>query len=317
MSWGFRLTVEPGSETAVIGDKKGLRIVDPASIADEPPTDSYYRHRVALIPAIREMSRRREIMVALAERDVRASYKQAVLGMGWALISPLLQVILFTLIFGHVKSLKIPGVPYAIYAYIGILAWVYFAGSLASGGNSMIANLNLLQKTHFPRECFPLSQMLEQTLYTTIGLIPLLLLLVDKGFVPKIEALWIPVFLVIELIFTAGLVLAMAALIVYLRDLQQVMAIILQLGLFATPIIWPLSKLANITWGPLHHVDLRPYYVAFNPLGAVIDNIRRTALLGLSPEWSLLGIAAVFACLYFVAGYRIFKRLEVGFADIS
>jgi ABC-2 type transport system permease protein/lipopolysaccharide transport system permease protein len=159
--------------------------------------------------------------------------------------------------------------------------------------------------------------MLEQTLYTTIGLIPLLLLLVDKGFVPKIEALWIPVFLVIELIFTAGLVLAMAALIVYLRDLQQVMAIILQLGLFATPIIWPLSKLANITWGPLHHVDLRPYYVAFNPLGAVIDNIRRTALLGLSPEWSLLGIAAVFACLYFVAGYRIFKRLEVGFADIS
>jgi ABC-type polysaccharide/polyol phosphate export permease len=285
LSGGSRLTVEPGSDTAVIGDEKGLRIVDPASIADEPPIDSYYRHRVSLFPAIRAMAKRHDI--------------------------------LFTLIFGHVKSLKIPGVPYAIYAYIGILAWVYFSGSLSSGGNSMIANLNLLQKTHFPRECFPLSQMLEQTLYTTIGVIPLVILFVANGFTPKVEALWIPVFLIIEVMFTAGLVLAMAALVVYLRDLQQVMSIILQLGLFATPIIWPLSKLSKISWGPLHHVDLRPYYVAFNPLGAVIDNIRRTALLGLSPEWSLLGIAAISACVYFVIGYRIFKRLEVGFADIS
>jgi ABC-2 type transport system permease protein/lipopolysaccharide transport system permease protein len=260
---------------------------------------------------------RREIIFALAERDVRATYKQAVLGLGWALIGPVLQVVLFTLIFGHVKSLKIPDVPYAIYAFVGILCWVYFAGSLAAGGNAMVGNINLLQKTHFPRECFPLSQMLEQTLYTTIGLVPLGILFAVDGFSPKIEGLWVPLFLVIEVVFTAGVVLAMSSLVVYLRDLQQVMAIILQLGLFATPIIWPLKKISDITIGPFHHFDFRPYYSFINPLGPIIDNIRRTALQNMAPNWHLLGIATVSACLYFVIGYRIFKRLEVGFADIS
>ena len=205
--------------------------------------------------------------MALAERDVRASYKQAALGMAWALLSPVLQVVFFTLIFSRVKAFHVTGVPYAIYAYVGILCWTYFAGSLSSGGNSMIGNINLLQKTQFPRECFPLSQMLEQSLYTTIGLIPLGILMAYNGFAPKPEALWFPLFIAIEIIFTAGVVLAMAALIVYVRDLIQVMAIIIQLGLFATPVIWPLVKLSDVTWGPLHNVDLRPYYCFFNPSG--------------------------------------------------
>ncbi len=181
----------------------------------------------------------------------------------------------------------------------------------------MLSNLNLLQKTHFPRELFPISQMLEQMFYTTIGLIPLAIIFAIHGFPPKIEGLWVPLFIVIEWIFAAGLMLGMAALVVYLRDLLQVMGIVMSLGLFATPIIWPLSKLQNISYGPLHHWDLRPYYVVFNPLGAVIDNIRRTLLLGQSPEWPLVGLAALSACAYFFLGYRIFKRLEIGFADIS
>jgi len=298
-------------------DDGGLLLVDPDTVPDEPPADAYYRHRVPLLLAISHMWQRKEIIWALAERDVRVSYKQATLGMAWGIINPVIQVLLFTLIFGHVKSLKIPGVPYAIYAFTGVICWSYFAGSFGAGSSAVIGNLNLLQKTHFPRECFPLSQMLEQTLYTTIGLIPLTILLVAKGFAPHAEILWAPVFIAIELLFTAGMVLAAASIIVYVRDLGQITALIIQIGLFATPVIWPLSKLANISIGPLHHWDLRPYYSFINPLGPVVDNVRRTMLLGQNPDWPLLGIAAVSASLYFVFGYLIFKRLEVGFADIS
>ena len=167
------------------------------------------------------------------------------------------------------------------------------------------------------RELFPLSQWLEQMLYTTIQLIPLAILLGANHFAPKLEGLWFPVFIAIELLFAAGLMLGMAACVVYLRDLTQVMGIILSLGLFATPIIWPLSKLQNITIGPLHHVDLRPYYALINPIGPVIDNVRRTFLLNQAPDWPLVGLAALSASIWFLVGYYFFKRLETGFADIS
>jgi ABC-type polysaccharide/polyol phosphate export permease len=305
-------------ETGTIDSGVGTtRLVDPASLPSDPARETFYRHRVDLLKAGHKAWQRREVAFALAERDVRSSYKQAKLGMLWAVISPLLQVILFTLIFGHVKSLKIPHVPYILYSYIGIMCWGYFAGTLGSGGNAMVSNLNLLQKTHFPRELFPLSQALEAMLYTTIQLIPLAIIFAVNGFLPKPGLVWTPLFIAIELVFAAGIMLAMACLVVYLRDLQQVMSIILSLGLFATPIIWPLSKLANISVGPLHHVDLRPYYVVINPLGAVIDNMRRTVLLGLNPDWPLVGLAALSACAYLALGYHLFKRLETGFADIS
>jgi len=309
------LAVDVGGD----GDREGLKIFDPSTLPASPSPDLFYRHHVSLPSAIGKVWSRREVIFALAERDVRASYKQAALGMAWALLSPVLQVVLFTLIFSRVKAFHVAHVPYAIYAYVGILCWTYFAGALSSGGNSMIGNINLLQKTQFPRECFPLSQMLEQTLYTTIALLPLAILMGYNGFAPKIEILWFPLFIAVEAMFTAGVILAMAALIVYVRDLVQVMAIISQIGLFATPVIWPLDKLQNITYAPLglHHVDLRPFYCFFNPLASVMDGVRGTMLLGQQPDWTLLGIGALSAAIYFVIGYSIFKRLEVGFADIS
>jgi ABC-type polysaccharide/polyol phosphate export permease len=198
-----------------------------------------------------------------------------------------------------------------------MMCWTYFGGSFSNGGSAMTGNINLLQKTHFPRECFPLAQMLEQVLYTAIAVIPLAILMAVHGFVPHIQGLWIPIFIPTELLFTAGLVLAMASCLVYVRDLTQLMGLILQFGLFASPVIWPLKDVSKVTWGPFHHFDFRPYYVIFNPLGAVIDNVRRTLLLGQGPEWTLLGLATASALVYFFLGYRIFKRLETGFADIS
>jgi lipopolysaccharide transport system permease protein len=285
-----------------------LAVFDPADIPAEPEQDEYYRHSVAVMLALRNLWKRRDMVVALAERDIRASYKQAVLGIGWALISPVIQVVIFTVIFTKVKLFHVAHIPYALYSYVGILCWSSFSGSLSSGGGSLISNMSLLQKTHFPRECFPLSQILEQTVYTTIALLPLGILFVYYGYTPRVETVYVPIFIVIEVVFTAGVVLAMAAMIVYLRDLIQVMGLIITVGLYASPVVWPFSEIPHA---------LQPVYAFINPLGPVIDNFRRTMLLGQQPHWSLLGIAAVSAVIYFFVGYRIFKRLEVSFADIS
>jgi ABC-type polysaccharide/polyol phosphate export permease len=295
-----------------------LKLFDSSTLPDNPPRESFYRLRVPLPGALRLMFGRREVIWALAERDVRATYKQAALGMGWALLSPIIQITLFSLIFSHVKAFHVNGVPYALVAYAGLLCWGYFSGSFSAGGSSIISNIALLNKTQFPRECFPLAQMLEQGLYTMIALIPGAILMAYLGFVPHVMVLyWAPVLIIIEVLFAAGLTLAFASLVVYVRDLSQISSIITQLGLFATPVIWPFVKIANVTWGPLHHVDMRPYYSFFNPLGPVIDSLRNTMLLNRTPDLKLLAIAAVSASLYFVIGYSLFKRLEVGFADIS
>jgi lipopolysaccharide transport system permease protein len=314
-AWGSALAIE---QPDLADDRFGeLRIFDSSNLPDNPPIESFYRHRVPLVRGLRQTWKNREVMWALAERDIRASYKQAALGMGWALLSPVIQIVLFSLLFSHIKAFKVPGVPYAIYAYTGLLCWSYFAGSLSAGGNSIIGSIALLNKTQFPRECFPLAQMLEQSLYTIIGLVPLAILMLAKGFTPHWQVVWVPVFVAIELVFASGLTLLFAASVVYVRDLSQVTSIITSLGLFATPVIWPFVKISNVTFGPLHHVDLRPYYSFFNPLAPVMDSARRTFLQGLQPDWSWLGIGAVSAALYFVIGYTVFKRLEVGFADIS
>ena len=111
-----------------------LKIFDSSTLPENPPAESFYRHRVPLFGALRQTWKHREVMWALAERDVRANYKQAALGMGWALLSPVLQIVLFTLLFSRIKAFHVKGVPYAIYAYAGLMCWTYFAGSLSAGG---------------------------------------------------------------------------------------------------------------------------------------------------------------------------------------
>jgi len=286
----------------------GVLVTDPASIPDEPPAESMYRHSSNLIPSLRELWDRREMIFTLAERDIRSSYKQATLGIAWALITPIAQLVIFSVVISHTVKFATGGVPYPVYLYAGILGWNFFSNSLGSGGNSMLANMPLLQKTHFPRACFPLSQLAEAAVYTTIALVPLGILFGIYGYAPRPETLWLPLLLAIELAFTAGVVLAFSALVIYVRDLVQVIGLLTQLGLLATPVIWPFSKIPHA---------LQPLYSVLNPLGPVIDNIRRTMLLGHSPDWSMLGFGAVGALCYMVGGYIVFKRLEVSFADIA
>jgi ABC-type polysaccharide/polyol phosphate export permease len=283
---------------------------DGSPIPAEPPSHLVYHHQAGVRTSLRRLWESRDIIFTLAERDIRAQYKQATLGLGWALIAPVAMLGIFVLIFSRTKALgAIPGVPYPIFAYIGILCWTFFAQSLGNGGTALLINHDLMSKTQFPRECFPLETIVVTAVNTVLAWIPLVFLFVFYRIVPHAATLWVvPLMIVIEVLFTIGLTLGVAALIIQMRDLAQVLPIIIQLGLFATPVIWQFS-IIPLNW--------RIVYSFFNPLGPVIDDARRAMLLGGHPQWvPLLAAIAGTAC-YLVFGYRIFKRFEVNFADIA
>ena len=276
----------------------------------EPPGHLIYRHETRLGTSLRNLWTSRDIIYTLAERDIRAQYKQATLGILWALIAPLAMLGIFILIFSRTKAADLPpGVPYAIFVFIGILCWTFFAQSVSTGGTSLLFNHELMSKTQFPRECFPLETILVTAVNNVLAWIPLVLLFILYRIVPKPATLWVvPLMILIELLFTIGVTLGISALIIQMRDLAQVLPMIIQLGLFATPVIWQFSIIA-MPW--------RMVYAFFNPLGPVIDNARRAMLLGGHPQWDPLLAAIAGTAVYLAVGYRLFKRFEVNFADIA
>ncbi len=305
-----------------------LLVTDLSSIPAEPPDELMYHHKVRAFNSIRQLWAHREIIYTLAERDFRAQYKQATLGVLWAVLSPVATLVIFVFVFSRVKAFPTQGIPYALYAFVGILCWSFFASSLSNGGNALLSNKGLMAKTQFPRECFPLETMLVNSLNTVLSWVPLALLFVIFGRAPAVATLWVPLFIVIEVIFAAGVTLAVSSLIIQMRDLVQVLPIIISLGIFATPVIWPFSYIPthyHVTGG--HHlhghwvggfyVNLQMVYGFINPLGPIIASVRQTMLLGQNPTWAPLIAAALGSLLYVFIGYRIFKRFEVNFADIA
>jgi ABC-2 type transport system permease protein/lipopolysaccharide transport system permease protein len=277
-------------------------------VLTEPPEHSIYQHQAQLKPSLLALWGSRDIIYTLAERDIRAQYKQATLGLLWALIAPLAMLAIFTVIFSRTKALGIPGVPYPIFAYIGILCWTFFSQALGTGGTNLMVNHDLMSKTQFPRECFPLETILVTTVNTVLSWIPLAVLFIVYGYAPRATSYWVPLLMLIEVLFTVGLTLAVSALIIQMRDLAQVLPIVIQLGLFATPVIWQFKKVPS-QW--------RIPYGFVSPLGPVIDDARRVMLLGQNPVPGPLIAAMVGTACYLFFGYRIFKRLEVNFADIA
>jgi len=309
-------------------DSGGLRVTDLTAIPAEPPDDTWYHHKVRFVESIKVLWAHREIMYTLAERDFRAQYKQATLGVLWAVLSPVATLAIMVVVFSRVKAFPTQGIPYALYAFVGILCWSFFASSLGTGGNSLLTNKALLAKTQFPRECFPLETMLVNALNTVISFIPLALLFVIFGRAPAVATVWVPLFMVIEVVFAAGVTLAVSSLIIQMRDLQQVLPIFISLGIFVTPVIWPFTLIPthyHLFGGAFVHghwvggvtVNLQVVYGFFNPLGPVIAGVRQTMLLGTNPSWAPLIAAIVGAVLYLAFGYRVFKRFEVNFADIA
>jgi ABC-type polysaccharide/polyol phosphate export permease len=273
-----------------------------------PPAEIRFRRRTRPLAAVRDVWRARELVRTLAERELRARYKQAVLGLAWALITPLALMLVFTLFFNRAVEVETGGVPYPLFAYLGLLPWTFFSTSVSQGGQSLIQNIPLLNKVYFPREVFPIASVGVAGLDTLVALLPLGGLFAIYGFVPRATSFWVPVLLLVQVAFTLGMTLIVSAIVVYLRDLRHALPVLLQIGLFATPVAYGIDFVPD---------SFRTLYVVLNPLGAVIDGYRRTVLRGAAPDWGLVLPAAISAVVLLVTGYLLFKRMETGFADVA
>ena len=273
-----------------------------------PSPDLRYRRRMDFPHFARQLWRARELVRTLVERELRARYKQAFLGAAWAFIGPLGYVLVFSVFFNRVARIDTQGVPYVLFSYLGLIPWGFFASGLGSGAGSLLANLSLINKVACPREVFPIAAIVTAFIDSLVTALALPVLFIVTGFAPKAAVVWLPVVLIVQIVFTLGLVLLLSAVLMFVRDVRHGLPILTQLLLFATPVAYGFNSVPK---------NLRVLYSFLNPLGPIIDSYRRAILFGLAPRWELLGPAAFMATLLLFVGYAVFKRLETGFADVA
>jgi lipopolysaccharide transport system permease protein len=248
----------------------------------------------------------RELVYFLAWRDVKIRYKQAVLGAAWAVLQPLLTMVIFTLFFGRLAGIPSDSVPYPLFSYSALLLWTYFAGVLGQGGQSLLSNANLITKVYFPRVTLPVSIALGGLLDFAVGLSFLVILMGYYRVQPGWSLLLAPVFLAGLVLFTLGAGMFLAAMNVWYRDIKYVVPFLIQLLLFVTPVIYPTAYL------PRRLQTL----MAFNPLAGIIEGFRSCLFSGRSIDPSLTALSLSMTVAVFVAGLIYFCKAERVFADI-
>jgi lipopolysaccharide transport system permease protein len=261
---------------------------------------------------LRDLWSYRELLYFLIWRDVKVRYKQTVLGAAWAILEPLLTALVFTLFFGRLAGIPSEGLPYPLFAYTGLLAWTFFAQGLTQSAASLVGSANLITKVYFPRLVIPLSSVLAGLVDLAVALPVLGVFLLWYRHSPGAELLFFPLFLLLALLTAAGVGVWLAALNVEYRDVRYVVPFLVQLWLFVTPVIYPVSVVVR----QLERLGLPGWLAGVNPMAGVVEGFR-WSLLGAPPlAPGLLAASVAAAALVAVTGALYFRRVERSFADV-
>jgi lipopolysaccharide transport system permease protein len=253
-----------------------------------------------------DLVRYRELFYFLAWRDVLVRYKQTVIGVAWALLRPLMTMMIFAVIFGRFAGLPSDGVPYPLMVFVGMLPWQFFANALGESSSSLITNTNLITKIYFPRLVIPISSIVVSLIDFLISFLILIALLIWYSYGVSFRVMWVPFFTLVVFACAIGVGLLLAALNVKYRDFRYIVPFVIQIGQYVSPVGF------TSTIVPPH---LRTYF-SLNPLVGIIDSFR-WALLGTRefPTDSFL-ISLVMTVMLLVFGLKYFRATEKEFADI-
>jgi len=255
----------------------------------------------------RDVFRYRELFFMLARRDVSVRYKQTAIGVLWAVLRPLLTMMVFTLVFGRIAKLPSDGVPYALLVFSGMVPWYFFSSSVSESSGSLISNSNLLSKVYFPRILVPSSSVLVAAVDFLIAMALLMLIMLYFGVWPSWRLLTLPLFLAVAFSSSLGIGLWLSALNVRYRDFQFVVPFILQFGLYLSPVGFS-SSVVPPQWSLVY---------AFNPMVGVIDGFRWAILGGdLLLRWDIQAISVMIGFTLLITGIAFFRRSERGMADV-
>jgi lipopolysaccharide transport system permease protein len=254
----------------------------------------------------REIWKYRELFYFLTKRDIQVRYKQTVLGGLWAIIQPFFSMIVFSIFFGRLAKVPSDGIPYPIFVYAGLLPWTYFANAVTSSGNSLVGNANLITKVYFPRVVIPASAAIAGLLDFFIAMTLLVAMMVFYGFAPGPGLLLFPILLALTFFCAVGVGLWMSALNVQYRDIRYAIPFVIQVWMFLSPVIYP------VTLVPRQY----QWLLALNPMGGVIKAFRACMLAHQPIDWLLLLVSSLMIFVIFVTGLYYFRGMEKSFADV-
>lgn len=252
---------------------------------------------------------RRELLSDLTWRDLRARYKGSALGFAWHFVIPISQLVVFWILFGVLFGVRPRTVtaehPYAVFLFVGLLPWTFFASALQGGAASIVANAGIVKKVALPVQLLPASAVLSALVNLLLSLVVLFVVLGVFGPHHFEGVVYLPLLVLIQLVMGLGLAYLLAAWNVFFRDVQHILSVLLTAWYFLTPVLFPVSIVAD-----------RPreaFLLYLNPMTAVIVGYQRALLDGLSPEWDALVWSAAFAAIAFAIGFAYFRRAKDDF----
>lgn len=254
-----------------------------------------------------ELREYRALFWFMVLRDIKILYKQTVLGFAWVVIKPVFSMIVFTIVFGKLAKVPSDGIPYPVFYYAALLPWTYFSSTMNKSAISLITNTSMLTKVYIPRLVLPLTPVLAGLVDFLISFCILGVLMIWYNSVPTLNIVFIPVLMLLMIIATSGIGIWLSALAVQYRDVRHAVQFLIQLLMFAAPVVWPVSLVPE---------KYRLFYGLY-PMAGVIEGFR-SALLGAKPmPWDLIFVGIISAVLIASCGIFYFQKVEKTFADLA
>ena len=264
------------------------------------PASSFWSWRV-----FREVWTHRELLYFLVWRDLKVRYKQTALGVAWVVLQPLVMTIIFTIVFGRVVLVPTKGIPYPLFAYSGLVLWTFFSGAISVTSNCLVANAHLITKVYFPRFIIPLASTLGRLVDLFVSLVILVGLMLVYRIPASPHLAMVPLILILLTLFGLGFGLWTSAVNVKYRDVGLALPVLIQLWMFASPVVYPLSQVPP-RWQKIFSI---------NPLVGILENFR-SALFGTAFNLSALMLSTAIILILLVYGAYAFHHREKAFADI-
>jgi lipopolysaccharide transport system permease protein len=248
----------------------------------------------------------RELLYFLVWRDVKVRYKQTIIGAAWAILQPLMTMMIFTVIFGNFAQIPSDGLPYSIFAYTALMPWNYFSQAISRGGMSLVGEANLIVKVYFPRLIIPIASVVSPLIDFFVSFLALIVMIAWFGIVPGWNVVFLPVFLLLALITGLAVALWLSPLNVRYRDVGHAIPFFVQFWFFASPVTYPVSLVPE-QWRLLY---------SLNPMVGVIEGFRWTLLGKEAPAFGVIAVSTAMVVLLLLGGIVFFKRMERTFADV-
>lgn len=293
---------EPPSEIdlAVDGSEPG------AITRGELPTVRIQPSRGWVSLQLRELWAYRELLYFLTWRDIKIRYKQTVMGASWAILQPIMTMVIFSIFFGGLAGVDSDGLPYPVFSFAALVPWTFFSHGLTHASNSLVGGSNLIKKIYFPRLIMPIASMLSGAVDFVLAFGVLVLIMVYYGIFPGVNVVWLPMLLLLAFVTALGVGLWLSAMNVQFRDVKHALQFLTQMWMFATPIAYSSSEVPAL-WRPIY---------ALNPMVGVVEGFR-WALLGTeTAPGPMIIVSSLAAVTILVSGAFYFRRMERTFADV-